>query len=172
MIRTGLLNRLVVRQGLTRRIYGAADAGLKPFNTACSPLTTPGGRGTDAPSLRVQAGRPRLARCGVGPVGVVARLPPCKHIQVHVSLCRQRKVFIQVVLGPALWVWPPLAQRRPVRAWGRAAWQRSCSTRPSWRQRWRRQCRGSGDGGGCWRSGGRRLSRRRGRRGRAKACRT
>ena len=28
MIRTGLLNWLVVRQGLTRRIYGAADAGL------------------------------------------------------------------------------------------------------------------------------------------------
>ena len=28
MIRTGLLNGLVVRQGLTRRIYGAADAGL------------------------------------------------------------------------------------------------------------------------------------------------
>ena len=28
MIRTGLLNWLVVRQGLTRRIYGAAFAGL------------------------------------------------------------------------------------------------------------------------------------------------
>ena len=28
MIRTGLLNWLVVRQGLTRRIYGATDAGL------------------------------------------------------------------------------------------------------------------------------------------------
>jgi hypothetical protein len=40
MIRTGLLNWLVVRQGLTRRIYGAADAGLV-ISFATYPLKTP-----------------------------------------------------------------------------------------------------------------------------------
>ena len=40
MVRTGLLNWLVVRQGLTRRIYGAADAGLV-ISFATYPLKTP-----------------------------------------------------------------------------------------------------------------------------------
>ena len=40
MIRTGLLNWLVVRQGLTQRIYGAADAGLV-ISFATYPLKTP-----------------------------------------------------------------------------------------------------------------------------------
>ena len=40
MIRTGLRGWLVVRQGLTRRIYGAADAGLV-ISFATYPLKTP-----------------------------------------------------------------------------------------------------------------------------------
>ena len=51
MIRTGLLNWLVVRQGLTRRIYGAADAGLV-ISFATYPLKTPAEQGGGFMQLR------------------------------------------------------------------------------------------------------------------------
>ena len=73
----------------------------RPWRTCAQrPPTMLGGPGTGAPSWRYlgehrQALRP--ARCRVGGEGVVACLPPCEHIQVHVCLCRQRKVLLQVI---------------------------------------------------------------------------
>ena len=71
MIRTGLLNWLVVRQGLTRRIYGAADAGLV-ISFATYPLRTPaekavvscnyGGFIFGLRSLRVRVSSERIVR--------------------------------------------------------------------------------------------------------------
>ena len=51
MIRTGLLNWLVVRQGLTRRIYGAADAGLV-ISFATYPFAVPAEEGGGFMQLR------------------------------------------------------------------------------------------------------------------------
>ena len=51
MIRTGLRGWLVVRQGLTRRIYGAADAGLV-ISFATYPFAVPAEEGGGFMQLR------------------------------------------------------------------------------------------------------------------------
>ena len=51
MIRTGLRSWLVVRQGLTRRIYGAADAGLF-ISFATYPFAVPAEEGGGFMQLR------------------------------------------------------------------------------------------------------------------------